>query len=80
MTLYYNIKIEGYCNGFEEYEIDDESQFMDADAYMKDQYAIDAVEQMPELKGRKIEITPLYNELPEDFGKSLKVRNWFEKK
>jgi hypothetical protein len=79
MILYYNIKIEGYCDGYQEYEIDDD-QFMEAEKYMKEQYAIDTVEQMPELKGRKIEITPLYNEHEGLNGKSLKVRNWFEQK
>jgi hypothetical protein len=79
MILYYNIKIEGHSNGYQEYEIDDD-QFIEAETYMKEKYAVDAVEQMPELKGRKIEVTPLYNELDEATGKSLKVRNWFEQK
>ena len=77
MTVWYNIKIEGYCNGPQKFEIKEED-FEAVEAYMKDQYAKDMVAQDPSFAKYKITIRPMYNECTN--GTSLKYRDWFEKK
>ena len=77
MKVYYNIKVEGICNGHEEYEIED-SDFEILETYMRDSYAADIIKQKPEWAGRKIEIRPMYNACSN--GKDLRYRDWFEAK
>lgn len=77
MKVWYNIKIEGYCNGPQEFEIA-EKDFQAVEAYMKDQYAKDIVAQDKSFAKRKIVIRPMYNECTN--GVSLKYRDWFEQK
>ena len=75
MKVWYNISIKGYCDGPQCFDIN-EKDFETVEAYMKDQYAKDAVAQDPSLAGYEFEIRPMYNECKE--GVSLKYRDWFE--
>ena len=77
MKVWYNIRIKGYCDGPQCFDID-EKDFETVEAYMKDQYAKDIVAQDKSFAKRKIVIRPMYNECTN--GVSLKYRDWFEQK
>ena len=55
MKVWYNIRIKGYCDGPQCFDIN-EKDFETVEAYMKDQYAKDAVAQDPSLAGYEFEM------------------------